>query len=189
MEMSDRGAVAAVQAGDRDAFRLLVEKHSRNVFRLGFRMTGNEQDAEEIVQETFLRAYRSIGRFESRANFGTWLYRIASNCSLDLLAKRKPQQSQTPLQDEEGEELPLPSPAPNAERLLLSAELKQKLAAAMERLTPIERTAFVLRHFEGSSIEDIGKTLALKNDAAKNAVYRAVQKIRTEMGPLVHRGR
>jgi RNA polymerase sigma-70 factor (ECF subfamily) len=186
MEMSDRGVVAAVQAGDREAFRLLVEKHSRNVFRLGFRMTHNEQDAEEIVQETFLRAYRNIGNFESRANFGTWLYRIASNCSLDLLAKRKPQQMNTPLENDEGEQMPLPSPAPNAERLLLSAELKQKLAQAMERLTAIERTAFVLRHFEGESIDTIGKTLGLKQDATKNTVYRAVQKIRAAIGPLVH---
>src|SRR5205085_1643486 len=89
MEMSDQGAVAAVRAGDREAFRSLVEKHSRTIFKLGFRMTGNEQDAEEVVQETFLRAYRKIGDFESRANFGTWLYRIATNCSLDVLEKRK----------------------------------------------------------------------------------------------------
>src|SRR3954468_22980093 len=90
MEMSDHGAVAAVRAGDREAFRLLVEKHSRTIFKLGFRMTGNEQDAEEVVQETFLRAYRKLDHFESRANFGTWLYRIATNCSFDLLERRKP---------------------------------------------------------------------------------------------------
>lgn len=186
MEMSDRGVVAAVQAGDRDAFRLLVEKHSRNVFRLGFRMMGNEQDAEEVVQETFLRAYRAIGHFESRANFATWLYRIASNCSLDLLDKRKVQRAQTPLEDEEGEEMPLPSPNPGPERLLLSVELKEKLAAAMDRLSAVERAAFVLRHFEGESIEEIGKTLSLKTDATKNTIYRAVQKIRAELGPLLY---
>lgn len=184
--MSDRGAVAAVQAGDREAFRLLVEKHSRNVFKLGFRMTGNEHDAEEVVQETFLRAYRGIGSFESRANFATWLYRIASNCSLTLLERRKPQRAQMPLENEEGEEVPLPSPSPGPERLLLSAELKQKLAAAMDGLSAVERTAFVLRHFEDQPIEEISKTLALKNNATKNTIYRAVQKIRAQLGPLMY---
>src|SRR5438477_7004331 len=117
MEMSDQGAVAAVRAGDRDAFRLLVEKHSRNIFKLGYRMTGNEQDAEEVVQETFLRAFRKIGDFEERANFGTWLYRIATNCSLDLLEKRKPMQKNTPLENDEGELIPLPAKTPSPERM------------------------------------------------------------------------
>src|ERR1022692_4453070 len=84
MDLSDGTYVTRARSGDSDAFRALVEKHSRRVFRLAFRMTGNEQDAEDVVQESFLRAYRQLGRFESRANFGTWLYRIVSNCSVDL---------------------------------------------------------------------------------------------------------
>src|SRR5438132_2799115 len=89
MEEHDGGAVERAQSGDSDAFRLLVEQHSRNVFRLAFRMTGNEQDAEDVVQETFLKAHRNLAKFEERANFGTWLYRIAVNCSLDLIRSRK----------------------------------------------------------------------------------------------------
>src|SRR5260370_10381144 len=89
----DRGAdgrdVERVLAGDQDAFRLLVERHSRSLFRLAYRVTGNEQDAEEVVQDAFLRAYRKMDRFESRANFGTWLYRIAVNCALDRMRKRR----------------------------------------------------------------------------------------------------
>jgi RNA polymerase sigma-70 factor (ECF subfamily) len=185
MEMSDRGAVAAVRAGDRDAFRLLVEKHSRSIFKLAFRMTHNEQDAEEVVQETFLRAYRKLGDFESRADFGTWLYRIAANCSYDLLGRRKRHAGDTPLENEEGDEIPLPSGAPNPERIALSGELRAKLAIAMDELTPIERSAFVLRHFEGQSIEEIGKALDLKANATKNSIYRAVQKLRRTLGPLI----
>jgi RNA polymerase sigma-70 factor (ECF subfamily) len=147
-------------------------------------MTGNEQDAEEVVQESFLRAYKKIDDFESRANFGTWLYKIASNCCLDLLAKRKGQQSHISLQGDEGEEIPLPTPQPGPERMLLSAELKAKLDEAMKSLTPPERVAFVMRHFEGSSIEEIGNTLSITNGSAKNAVFRAVQKIRSVMGPF-----
>src|ERR1700736_5297703 len=89
MEEHDGGAVERARSGDGDAFRLLVERHSRNVFRLAFRMTGNEQDAEDGVQETFLRAYRQLDKYETRSSFGTWLFRIASNYSLDLLRSRK----------------------------------------------------------------------------------------------------
>jgi len=89
MEESDAVAVANARDGDQDAFRVLVERHSHALFRLAFRMTGNEQDAEDIVQDTLLRAYRQLDKFESRANFGTWLHRIAANCALDLLRKRK----------------------------------------------------------------------------------------------------
>lgn len=185
MEMSDRGAVAAVRAGDRDAFRLLVEKHSRSVFKLAFRMTHNEQDAEEIVQETFLRAYRKIGNFEERADFGTWLYRIAANCSYDLLGRRKRRQAETPLEDDEGGELPLPAADPSPERVALSGEMRARLAEAMEQLSAVERTAFVLRHFEGQSIDEIGKVLGLRPNATKNSIFRAVQKLRRALGPWV----
>ena len=89
MEGNDAAAVAQVLAGDEGAYRMLVERHSRSIFRLAYRMTANEQDAEDVVQETFLRAYRQLKRFESRSNFGTWLYRIAVNCSLDLIRKRR----------------------------------------------------------------------------------------------------
>src|SRR6202165_4401297 len=78
--------------GDSEAFRALVERHSRSAFRLAFRMTGNEQDAEDVVQESFLRAYRHLGRFEARADFGTWLYRIVANCSVELIRARQSRQ-------------------------------------------------------------------------------------------------
>src|SRR5580700_1845106 len=95
MDLSDGEFVTRARTGDSDAFRVLVERHSRSVFRLAFRMTGNEQDAEDVVQESFLRAYRQLGRFESRANFGTWLYRIAANCSVDLMRAKHARQDQT----------------------------------------------------------------------------------------------
>jgi len=86
---SAEAALARARRGDGDAFRELVERHSRSVFRLAFRMTGNEQDAEDVVQESFLRAYKQLGRFESRANFGTWLYRITANCAVDMMRARQ----------------------------------------------------------------------------------------------------
>src|SRR5437764_7913114 len=87
--------LARARQGDSEAFRALVEGHSRAVFRLAFRMTGNEQDAEDVVQESLLRAYRQLGRFEARANFGTWLYRITANCAVDLMRARQARHDQT----------------------------------------------------------------------------------------------
>src|SRR3978361_1675098 len=89
MEEQDAGVVELARSGDGDAFRRLVESHSRNVFRLAFRMNGKEQDAEDVVQETFLRAYRQLKNYESRSSFATWLFRIASNYSLDLIRSRQ----------------------------------------------------------------------------------------------------
>jgi RNA polymerase sigma-70 factor (ECF subfamily) len=89
MEWTDEAAAAEARTGDRNAFRVLVDRHGRAVFRLAYRMTGNEGDAEDVVQETFLRAYKQIGQFDGRSSFSTWLYRICSNCSLDLIRARK----------------------------------------------------------------------------------------------------
>src|SRR3954452_21102576 len=88
MPQTDAGAVALSRDGDSEAFRALVERHSRAVYRLAHRMTGTPQDAEDVVQETFLKAYRQLGRFESRANFSTWVHRIAVNCAIDLIRSR-----------------------------------------------------------------------------------------------------
>src|SRR5260370_21329142 len=89
MERSAETAVARARTGDTEAFRVLVERHSRPLFCLAFRMTGNEQDAEDVVQEALLRVHRKIEKFDERASFRTWLYRIAVNCSLDVVRARK----------------------------------------------------------------------------------------------------
>jgi RNA polymerase sigma-70 factor, ECF subfamily len=188
MEMDDRAAVDRVRAGDKDAFRVLVERHSRDIFRLGFRLMGSEQEAEEVVQDTFLKAYRSLGRFESRASFGTWVYRIAMNDCYDRLARRKKEMSldSNPIGEDDD-----PPPAemvaatdPSPERQLLSAEVSSRVRKVMSELTPNERTAFVMRHFEGKSVNEIARVLDVQVGAAKNSIFRAVQKLRRELEPL-----
>src|SRR5579884_2225043 len=89
MEWSDEAAAGAACNGNQLAFRALVERHSRTIFRIAYRMCGNEQDAEDVVQETFLRAYKQLRQFDGRSAFGTWLHRICVNCSLDFLRARK----------------------------------------------------------------------------------------------------
>jgi RNA polymerase sigma-70 factor, ECF subfamily len=186
MPHTDTAAVALAREGDSDAFRDLVERHSRAVYRLAHRMTGNPQDAEDVVQETFLKAYRQLGRFESRANFGTWLHRIAVNCSIDLIRSRKHQETShdatdLDLLDTSDDQRVDPSP----ERLMLSTEVQEKVGRAMEGLTHMERAAFVLRHFEGQSIEEIGSALDLKANAAKHSIFRAVRKMRLALEPFI----
>jgi RNA polymerase sigma-70 factor (ECF subfamily) len=99
MEWTDAAAAEQARKGNQHAFRVLVERHSHTAFRLAFRMTGNEQDAKDLVQETFLRAYKKIGEFDGRAAFGTWTYRICTNCSLDLLRSRKTRRELQPGDD------------------------------------------------------------------------------------------
>src|SRR5436190_10321162 len=191
MEWSDETAVARARSGDADAFRVLVERHSRPLFRLAFRMTGNQQDAEDVVQDSFLRAYRQLGKFDERASFGTWLYRIAVNCSLDLVRSRKRRSERMAAEDPEMEDpvLSLPAQAPTPDRLAMSGEVRERVAEAMNELSASERTAFVLRHFEGMCIEDVSRVLGCQPGAAKHSVFRAVQKLRRALEPLVSTAR
>jgi RNA polymerase sigma-70 factor, ECF subfamily len=186
MDAIEAGAVLArARQGDSDAFRVLVERHSRSVFRLAFRMTGNEQDAEDVVQESFLRAFRQLGRFESRANFGTWLYRIVANCSVDLMRSKQARHDQVrgDSLDEMVVELPAVD-APGPERMAQSAEIERRVQSALEALSPLERAAFTLRHYEGRSIDEISAALNLGTSAAKHSVFRAVKKLRLALAPL-----
>ena len=187
METTDLAFVTKARAGDADAYRVLVERHSRSLFRLAFRMTGNEQDAEDVVQESFLRAYRQLAKFDERASFGTWLYRIAVNCSLDLVRSRKRRSEHMAPVDSEMEDpvLSLPAQDPTPDRLAMSGEVRERVAEAMNELSASERTAFVLRHFEGMCIEDVSQVLGCQPGAAKHSVFRAVQKLRRALEPLV----
>src|SRR5436190_14362342 len=190
MDATEAAAVLArARQGDSDAFRALVERHSRSVFRLAYRMTGNEQDAEDVVQESFLKAYRQLGRFEARANFGTWLYRIVANCAVDLMRVRQGRNEQR-----RSETLDVlntdntPTEGQGPERLAESAEIGRRIAAAMSGLTPLERAAFTLRHYEGRSIDEIARALDLGTSSAKHSVFRAVRKLRVALAPLAPQG-
>lgn len=185
MDATEAAAVLArARQGDSDAFGALVEQHSRRVFRLAFRMTGNEQDAEDVVQESFFRAYRQLGRFESRANFGTWLYRIVANCSVDLMRSKQARHDQVRGASlDEAVELPEGN-VPGPERMAQSAEIERRVQDALRELSPLERAAFTLRHYEGRSIDDISATLGLRTSAAKHSVFRAVKKLRVALAPL-----
>lgn len=185
----DEIVIGKARRGDRDAFRVLVERHARPVFRLAFRMTGNEIDAEDMVQETFLKAWKQIGQFDGRASFGTWLHRICANCSLDYIRARKRKQDlQAVPRTESNRDQTDPlehvaTGAPSPERLALSSEITAILGPALDELSGMERAAFVLRHYEGLNIEEISAALGVQPGAAKHSVFRAVQKLRRALQP------
>jgi RNA polymerase sigma-70 factor (ECF subfamily) len=185
MQQSDAACVARARGGDDDAFRVLVERHSRSVFRLAYRMTGSEEDAEDVVQETFLKAYRRLDQFESRAQFGSWLHRIGANCAYDLLRGRgRRGVTAEPEDPEHGsvvESLPAADPGP--ERIAFGGEVRGRLRAVMSRMSELERAAFALRHFEGFSTREIGASLGVDAPAVKQAVFRAVRKLRQGLAP------
>ncbi len=191
MEVEAGSAVERARSGDSDAFRLLVEQHSRAIFRLAFRMTGNEQDAEDVVQETFLRAYKQLDRYEARSSFATWLFRIASNYSLDLIRMRKRHEDKRERGSDEERDIlqSIPVDTPGPERMAYGTQVRDRVNAALDELSPQERTAFVLRHFEGLSIEEIGASLGTGTNATKHSIFRAVQKLRKNLEPVVGHAR
>jgi RNA polymerase sigma-70 factor, ECF subfamily len=186
MDGADAGDVERARAGDADAFRVLVERHSRSLFRVAYRLTGNEQDAEDVVQEAFLKAYRRLDQFESRAEVGSWLYRIAANCAVDVLRARRRRDEQPLWHGTEDEAVPLelPAPGPGSDWMAHASELRRRIGTAMSRLSPLERAAFVLRHFEERSTREIGEALGLETSAVKQSVFRAVRKMRAALAPV-----
>jgi RNA polymerase sigma-70 factor, ECF subfamily len=183
MVPDDAAAVAKARGGDQDAFRVLVERHSRTIYRLAYRMTGRAEDAEDVVQETLVRAYRQLGRFEARSNFATWLYRIGFNCAIDYMRARPQRESAET--DEKLEQLAKSSAGPTSDDLVFAGEIGERVQEALGALSPQERAAFLMRHYHGCSIEEICGTLDLKSNAAKHSIFRAVKKMRAALRPLM----
>jgi RNA polymerase sigma-70 factor (ECF subfamily) len=176
-EQREEPAIGRARRGDRDAFRVLVDTHTRAVFRLAFRITGNQTDAEDMVQETFLKAWKQIAKFDGRASFATWIHRICSNCCLDHLRARKRKQ--------DIDAVPEPvSHSPSPERLAQSSQITARLLPALDELSDQERIAFTMRHYEGVGIEEISAALGVAPGAAKHSVFRAVQKLRRALEPV-----
>ena len=186
MGKSDHETIKAVLAGDKEAYGALVMRHSHSLFRVAFRITGNEFEAEDVVQEAFLRGYQKLESFESRSKFGTWIYRIAVRCALDRIGGHKADDSSRVAEeaDPAQEQVRVADEAAGPDRLLLSGEIGALRDLALRSLTATERAAFVLRHMEDCTSEEIGAALGIPPNAAKQAVFRAVRKLRSRLAPL-----
>jgi RNA polymerase sigma-70 factor (ECF subfamily) len=191
MAKDEQDAIGRVVAGDRDAYRVLMERHLPAVLRLTARIAGNPVDAEEAAQEAFLRAYKKLPEFRREAAFGTWVYRIAMNCALDLVERRNRDLNwnAVPLDGEPGVAPVAESHRPSPERELLDREKRRLREEAMQVLTPMERTAFVLRHMEDQPIPVISAALGVPENSARQAVFRAVGKLRRQLSAVRGVGR
>jgi RNA polymerase sigma-70 factor (ECF subfamily) len=147
------------------------------------RITGDAALAEDALQDAFVDAWRALPRFEARARFSTWLHRIAVNAALGVRRSRAPWGRRL-ADDPEGEQLAAaPDHAPGPEQLAHAAGVGAAASAALEQLTPLERTAFVMRHHEGASITEIRSALGGSENSVKQAIFRAVRKLRVALEP------
>ena len=181
----EQDAIRRILAGDRDAFRVLMDRHLPTVLRMTYRVTGNAVDAEEAAQEAFLLAYKKLSGFREQASFGTWVYRIAMNCSLNLVERRSRDLAWNAVTIEPGSlaENIAVSRGLTPEAELLNSEALGRRERAMLTLTPMERTAFILRHMEDQPIQIIADALGVPANSAKQAIFRAVAKLRRELAP------
>ena len=186
--MPNEISLEKLTAGDRAEFARLVDTYSNSIYRLGLKMLGNPQDAEDVLQNTFMNALMHVSSFEGRSSVATWLYRIAANEALMLIRKRKPEVS-LEQEAQEGEAQSLEDVKPSVfadwsglpEDELLSTEGKKLLDAMIEKLPETLRIVFVLRDIEGLSIKETADTLNLTETNVKTRLVRARMHLRERL--------
>jgi RNA polymerase sigma-70 factor, ECF subfamily len=184
----DDQLIREAQAGQRTSFDALVRRYDQSVLRLALHMLGNEQDAQDVHQEAFIKAYRHLGNFRFECSFYTWLYRIVTNLCLDQLRRRKSRREDpATVLDASGDEMDLmanitddrsmANPARELDRKVMS----QSIHEALDKLTPRERTVFELKHYQGLKLRTIGEMLSTTEETAKNTLFRATRKLRASL--------
>lgn len=181
----DLSFLSALQSGDREAFAKLVDLYSSQIYRLALKMLNDPADAEDVLQETFIKAFRSITSFEGRSSLSTWLYRIAVNEALMLIRKQKPQVQLTDEKDDENENGETPVQIVDwcclPERELMSTESKQHLNQAISELSETLRIVFILRDIEGLSIRETAETIGISETNVKTRLLRARLRLRESL--------
>jgi RNA polymerase sigma-70 factor (ECF subfamily) len=183
--------IRAAQRGDQEAFEQLVRAYDQSVLRLAMNLLRSPEDARDVYQEAFLRVYRNLHAFRFDCSFHTWLYRIVTNICLDQLRKRKVRKEESSVvETSEGpidrmEAFEEDAAESDPERSMWNRQLKLKIENALQDLTPRERMVFELRHYQGLRLRNIGEMLGTTEEAAKNCLFRATQKMRSVLGDFV----
>jgi RNA polymerase sigma-70 factor (ECF subfamily) len=191
VRMDEPELIRAAQRGDQRAFEQLVRLYDQNVLRLALNLLRSPEDARDIYQEAFLRVYKNLHTFRFDCSFHTWLYRIVTNLCLDALRKRRVRREEnTVVETSEGvldrmDTVEEQRPDGNPQRQLMSHQLKQRIQDTLSTLTPRERTVFEMRHYQGLRLRTIGEMLGTSEEAAKNCLFRATQKMRAALGDFV----
>lgn len=190
-QTDETALIRAAQKGDQYAFERLVRAYDQNVLRLAMNLLRSTEDARDVYQEAFLRVYRNLHNFRFDCSFHTWLYRIVTNLCLDHLRKKKVRREDASVREtDEGvldriQSLPEVRADADPQRALLSRQLKDRIDETLGELTPRERMVFELRHFQGLRLKAIGEALGTTEEAAKNCLFRATQKMRVALGDFV----
>ena len=189
--INDAELIRGAQRGDRKSFEELVRQYDQAVLRLALHMTGSEQDARDIYQEAFLKAYRNLGSFRFECSFYTWIYRIVTNLCLDHLRKRQVRKEDAPVvTDSDGQEFSIidqvadDRSGASPEKDLMRRELGARISRALTRLTPRERMVFEMKHYQGLKLRTIGEALNTTEETAKNTLFRATQKLRSALADM-----
>lgn len=183
--------IRAAQAGDAEAFERLVRFYDHNVLRMAFNLLRSEEDARDVYQEAFLRVYRNLPKFRFDCSFSTWLYRIVANLCLDQIRKRKVRREESTAVSAPSGELDRLQFVPerradvDPQRQLMSSEVNSRIQEVLGQLTSRERLVFEMRHYQGMRLKAIGEALGVTEEAAKNCLFRATQKMRTALGDFV----
>jgi RNA polymerase sigma-70 factor (ECF subfamily) len=186
----ERSLIRRAQRGDRAAFDSLVRRYDQEVLRMALRIVQSAEEAQDLYQEAFLKVYRSIGRFRLESKFSTWLYRVVMNVCLDHLRRLKTRNETQMPEGGDGQpdflhNIPEERPVLNPERALQTQEIGARLQAAMSRLSPRERMVFEMKHCQGMKLRAIGELCGTSEEAAKNSLFRALQKLRGDLQDLV----
>lgn len=187
----ENALIRAAQSGDTDAFERLVRAYDQGVLRMALNLLHSQEDARDVYQEAFLRVYRNLPKFRFDCSFHTWLYRIVANLCLDQIRKRKVRKEESAsVSTGAGEVDRFQFVAEeradvDPQRQLLSAEVNSRIQEVLERLTARERLVFEMRHFQGMRLRSIGDALGITEEAAKNCLFRATQKMRAALGDFV----
>jgi RNA polymerase sigma-70 factor, ECF subfamily len=189
--MDELALVEAAKKGDIAAFEELVKRYDRNVFRIAQHITQNREDAEDVVQDAFLKAYGNLGQFQGQSKFYTWLVRIAVNEALMKLRRRRPERTVSLDQDVQTDEDTIPREVadwtPNPEQQYNQAELRELLQKTIQGLPAGFRTVFVLRDVEGLSTEETAEALGLSIPAVKSRLLRARLQLRERLNKYFKR--
>ena len=187
LQTDEKALIRAAQEGDQDAFGQLVRAYDQSVLRLAMNLLRSPEDAQDVYQEAFLRVYRNLNSFRFDCSFHTWLYRIVTNLCLDQMRKRKVRKEESSqVEGTDGlvdrmDSLQESRAEGDPQRNLFSGQLRERIQKALGELTARERMVFELRHYQGLRLRNIGEILGTTEEAAKNCLFRATQKMRVAL--------
>jgi len=185
-EMDERNIIRHAQEGDKEAFRTLFEENKNLIFSLAYRYAKNMEDAEDILQDTFIKAYHSLHTFQLQnySTFSSWIYRICINCSIDFLRKNK-KRKQSSDQNVEIQDVPSSHPSMDPESPKNLDDVQEKLNHVLEQLSSRQRMIFILKHYQEMSTREIAEYMNCSEGSVKKQLFRAVTLVKENFKPFI----